>query len=112
MNAKASTGKLDLKAVTHTMLNISTGMVPKGTGDALGKGSGPLFDALAYVPFFEYGWIVFVPPAAHDGTNEEVEELGHAELGALLRFARQHGFDYLKLDEGGLNLDGFPTFEW
>ena len=101
-----------LAPLTRRMLDVSTAMVPKATGLALQAGAGPLFDAIACVPFFTEGWIVFVPPIGHDGQNQEIAELGHPEFADLLRFARTNGFDYLKLDVDGGVVVGLPTFDW
>lgn len=99
----------DLTPVTWSVLNISTSHIPRRTALALGEGGSrtcaELWDQLSYTPWHEYGWIIFV--SDFSGIRDD-----HPELAAVLKFAFDHGFDYLQLDADGSVYDGLPTFEW
>lgn len=56
-----------------------------------------------------YGVFLYLSPgAAYGETNENMPE----ELAALIKFARDNGCGILCLDSDGMELEGYPTFEW
>ncbi len=62
-----------------------------------------------FVADMGYGYIVWVNS---DGDFTEYKgELSDAFLG-LLGFAYNQGVQFLRVDRDGLELDGFPTFNW
>lgn len=106
---------------TERVLNISTANIPKRTGEALGQCSrplatevdffiacarAPLYNVISYTPWSTYGWIIW---AQHE--LDEIKD-EHPELAALMKFASEKGFTYLKLDCDANELLGWPRFEW
>jgi hypothetical protein len=96
----------------RTVLELSTGHIPKHTADALGHGrsaveAAELWNLLPYEPWADYGWIVCVT----GDVPEEVKER-HPELGTLLAFCCNNNIRYLQLDSDGYEMDDFPTFDW
>lgn len=67
-----------------------------------------LWCTLSYSPWSVYGWMIAL---SHEAA-EDVRQMGHVELAAVLQFALDHGCDYLLLDCDGSPCDRLPTFEW
>lgn len=98
-----------LEAAMVKVLDISTAHVPKHTADALDTPDSQvkpkLYDALSYVQYHEYGWII------HTSNDDQVRD-SHPELARLIRMARELGAEHLKLDCDAPSIEGLPVFEW
>ena len=97
--------RLALEAATVKVLDISTGHIPKHTADALDADRPELYDALSYVHYHEYGWII------HASNDDEVND-SHPELARLIRLTRELGAEHLKLDCDAPLVEGLPVFKW
>lgn len=99
----------DLTPFTQSVLDLSTAHIPRRTAVALGDEGdckqAELWSRLAYTPWHDYGWFI----CADDPASVEDD---HPELAALLQFASDHGFAFLRLDCDADTYDGLPTFEW
>lgn len=99
----------DLTPFTQAVLDLSTAHIPRRTAVALGDEGdckqAELWDYLSYTPWHEYGWLIYT-----DGYS--LIEKEHPELAALLQFASDHGFTFLRLDCDADVYDGLPTFDW
>ena len=98
-----------LEAATVKVLDISTAHIPKRTADALGsadlKDKSELYDALSYVHYHEYGWII------HASNDEQIRD-SHPELARLIAMTRQLGIEHLKLDCDAPSVEELPVFNW
>lgn len=101
--------RLALEASTVKVLDISTAHIPKYTADSLDapdpQVKPELYDALSYVRYHEYGWII------HASNDDEVND-SHPELARLIRLTRELGAEHLKLDCDAPLIEGLPIFEW
>lgn len=93
------------------ILEISTGHIPKHTADALGHGRdavehAQLWNLLPYEAWSDFGWIICISDVL-----DEVREQ-HPELAKLLDFCLESDIGYLQLDADGLEIEGFPLFDW
>lgn len=99
----------DLTPFTQSVLELSTAHIPERTAIALGEGAAcahaALWGRLSYTPWHEYGWFICT-----DGYSLVEED--HPELAAMLEFAGDHGFGFLRLDSDAREYPGLPTFEW
>lgn len=95
---------------TEALLDLSTSHIPKHTAEALGDEAGfrtaPLYEQVVYTPWADYGWIFWAGEQSPDIEEE------HPELLAALKFAKSHGYDYLKLDCDAAQIPDLPTFQW
>lgn len=100
------------------MLDASTAHIRDTTAKELDQNlqdkEGPLWDALSYVAWHEYGWIFFVPTAPDIAAGLMGPEFDKAypELSAVLSFAAAQGVQYLKLDCDAPEIEALPTFNW
>jgi hypothetical protein len=103
--------EVDLSEAFVTMVDISTGHIPKHTADALGQPGDSetpaLLNQLSYVSYHEYGWIIAVNAEHAEELREEHPELAHLMLLTIANDGR-----HLKLDSDGIVIDGLPTFDW
>jgi len=96
---------------TASVLEVCTTMIPKATAYAL---SADDIVGSPIVKYFEYGWMVHTGSFEQDEA-QELAAAGYPELAALMRFANEEGFRFLKLDCNARELPddlGFPTFRW
>lgn len=107
---------IDLTRYTYRVLDCSTSMIPEHTAAALGHTRNceqcELWDILPYEPWAEYGWII---NCGGDYTSPNDCMAKHPELDALLKFASERGFAYVRLDCDGAELPegcGLPVFSW
>lgn len=109
--AELAPPEVDLSEAFVTMVDISTGHIPKHTADALGQPDATttpaLFEPLSYVPYHEYGWIIAVNAEHAEAIRED-----HPELASLMLLTIANGASHLKLDSDGIAIDGLPTFDW
>lgn len=104
-------------ALAKQILEVGTSQIPKRTAEALGmnaqtRESAPLWNVLSYEPWADYGWILWT--TEREALPESFAQQ-HPELAALLKFAADEGFLYLKLDCDAVCLPkelGFPVFQW
>jgi hypothetical protein len=97
---------------SQTLLNISINHIPAHTVRALQQETaakrGPLIDSVTCIEFEGAGWIFYVCSAQAGSASA----CGHPELGRVIDFANEHGFNWLKLEEEAEPVDGLPTFGW
>lgn len=109
MTEKAGSCIQGIERAMTKMLDISTAHIPKHTADALGDATSDkkpeLFDAISYVHYHEYGWII------HTSEVEAVRSQ-HPELAALIELAKRNGAEHLKLDCDAPKIEGLASFEW
>lgn len=100
-----------LKRYERRVLVCSSGMVPKNTATALRlRERSALWKDISFEHVGDQ-WLIHVS-SDHAAA---AEFHGHAELGAVIRFAADHDFDWLVLDGDADHLppeSGLPRFEW
>jgi hypothetical protein len=90
----------DVPEVT-AMPCISTAHITQSEADALTAGTG-WATRISYTNWHDYGFICFVqaqldaPPA----------------FSALMDWARDHGWEFIRLDQDGETVEQLPTYEW
>lgn len=111
MSACCNLTAASLAPYARRVLTCSSGMIPKGTAEALrARDRGPLWDAITF-EFVGEQWLIYV---SSDGAAA-AEALGHSALAGLLRYADEHSFDWLMLDGDAEYLplqSGLPRFAW
>lgn len=100
---------IDLKWHTLKILTVSTAMISNATGVALSDRNHYLNVCVSCQPWYDTGWLIYVGEIP-----DEVQPLA-PELFNLLTFAKERGYDYLRLDADDSELPvacGFPSFSW
>ena len=100
----------DLTAYTERTLLVSTAHVTEATRLSL-DGLSP-DDASVSFMAWEYGWSIPTWQVDDDVAEQEAQDLIPAEVVALLRFARAHGFQWVRFDPDADVLQPFLTFPW
>jgi hypothetical protein len=82
------------------LLDISTSHIPEAATEAL--------NASERVMKGTYGWFVPVFPGAADDWEAD----GQAEIGAVVRYAETHGFEFVLFDADAPAIEDLPTWQW
>lgn len=84
---------------------LSTGHISKETHDRFEEEGDT--NPWLHVARYEYGWFLSMP--------SEIEFLVPTpppDLLALMRWARERGYDWIRLDQAGSEIEGLPRHDW